>query len=294
MKIVSYAGVELAEVSNPQYGYQVDARMPIITSRIKPFGYSFCDVDSTGSYDFRVLTGINLLLSASQKSTFNLLFNSLSGNIRCEKFILRLGNDPSGFFPFGPDYGDSGDFCVQLVSWAQGGMLFAPWKYFRDELAMVFCPDETWPKPEYELPAEVSQGSFEIGSVDGLLQPQRGFKPVSQYNYSKVGLTRSGVPSVVDGKQFYCDAWETSFEQWCNPSKAAALMDFLTGATGRASAMNLVAGTNYYPYGIDKGSSGTFSSNLLGSENTGHEIVVSCKHVGVTRFSFPLNFSKAA
>lgn len=287
MIIANYAGDELLTLDNPQWGYSTDIHLPIISTRVNPNIYDFLDIDSTGVYDYRCVS-LNEIIPTSQKTTLNSLLRSNS-YMRCEKLVLKLGDTPSGFFPFAPDYGDKGNFCIQLKDRKQGGILLNPRRYWSDNLEFVYCPDEAWPKPTYALPTEVDEGSFEIGDVDGLLYPQEGYNPESLYNHGATSLSRSGIPSVIDGPNAN-DNWITGFNQQCNQSKAAALINFLVSSDGRTNTLTYTTKSYSYPLGIDNGDGEPCSVKMLGSDNTGREIIINCKHDRFNRFTIPMKF----
>lgn len=276
------AGGQYITVQKPWYGYEVSVHMPIITAEKYPFGYEFRDLFSDGSKDYRVLHTAKFMLPAAQKSDLNDFFRSAQLG-RCETVTLSLGATPSGFFPFGPDQGDVGDFTLHLIDRVQGGQLWEPWKYWQDDLSFVMVS-----APGYSPAAGASQGTVSIGTVSGLLYPQDGFRPVSHYNH-RTDLSVSGVPHSVDGVESG-DGWETAWDQVCNTGNAAALIAYLTGASGRAQAIDLTVGSDGYPYGMDKGDSGVYNSQFLGSERTGSEIVLRVRHDGYNRFTIPLSF----
>jgi hypothetical protein len=289
MVIYNYVGVQQLTINDPKFGYDSEIHMPIITSKIHPRGYAFKDIDPLGSLDYRMLSNFSTQLPVDQKTSLNTILRT---TLRCEKFVLHLGSTPTGFYPFGPDLGDVGDFCVKINTREQRGMTIAPWKYFEDNISFVFCPDATWPAPNPSMPFPRSQGTFGIGNVGAcMLQPQDVFKVDTGYNFTETALSRSGVPSNIDGTTAN-DFWETSFAQQCNQSIAANLMDFLQdGANGGRTAAMSIGGSGCYPYGVDIGD-GYTTSNFLGSSNTGREIIIKCKHEGINRFTFPLSFCK--
>lgn len=269
-------------VNAPGYGYSVDCVLPIVSPEKHPAGYTFFDRDTLKVNHYRVLNTATWQLPTAQKVALNSFLRDADMG-RCENFIMRLGATPTGFFPFGPDYGDVGDFTVRLIGQQQSGIQFSPWRYWQDRLSFVLVT-----APAYALPTDVDQGSFEIGSVDGLLFPQNGFKPESRYNH-RTDLSISGVPSSIDGLASQ-DSWESAWEQQCNQSKAAALVSFLTGATGRSAEIAILAGDYYYLYGTDKGSSGLYACHFLGSERQEKKMVLSVRHDGYNRFTIPLRF----
>jgi hypothetical protein len=281
-KMQFIAGGSTITINRPGYGYAVDCVLPIVTADKHPSGYSFFDRDASKTDHYRVLNTATWQLPTDQKLALNAFFRAASLG-RCETVTLRLGATATGFFPFGPDYGDVGDFTVRLLSQVQSGILLSPWRYWQDGLSLVLVT-----APAYALPSQVDQGSFQIGTVNGLLFPQEGFKPEARYNH-RTDLSLSGVPSSIDGLES-SDSWESSWDQQCNQSKAAALVSFLTGATGRSADISVIAGENYYTFGGDNGSGNAYTCKFLGSSHERKKIIISIRHDRYNQFTIPMTF----
>jgi hypothetical protein len=275
------SGVNTITIRMPDFGYTTEIHMPIYSAQKHPFGYTFFDVDSTGGSDYRVLSTSNWLLTPAEKSALNGFFNDPDVG-RCETVTMRLGASPTGFFPFGPDKGDKGDFTVRLLEQNQGGATYSPLIYFRDELKFIMVT-----APAYTPGAQTTEGPFQIGNITGLMPPQIDIKAQSQYNCVQ-SLSRNGTPYLMDGLNI-SDSYETSFEQWCNDTNAAALVAYLVN-TIRTEHVDITSGSNYYLFGIDNVSSGTYKCNFLGSEMTKNEIILKLNHNRYNRWTIPLSF----
>jgi hypothetical protein len=257
--------------------------MPIYTANRHPTGYAFFDADNTGAKDYRILTTSRWQLPIAQKALLNEFLQDAAAG-RCETITMSLGAISTGFFPFGPDFGDKGDFTVRLLSQNQSGMLLSPFKYFEDDLSFVMVSAPTPPA----LPTQVSQGNLQIGTVEGLLYPQDTFKPSSRYNH-QTGLSRTGAPYSIDGNDSG-DSWETQFDHQCNTSLAAALVNFLVSSSGRTSEIDIITSLDNYAFGIDQGSNAHYIGNFLGSSRTKNELVIKITHDRYNRFTIPLSF----
>lgn len=281
MQLVAADGTAIT-IDRPTWGYECEVHMPITVVERHPTGYADAfDADDTGAKDYRVLTDMKLQLPASQKLDLNNFLRDASLG-RAENFTLRLGSTPTGFFPFGPDLGDVGDFSVRLLSQKQGGMLMAPYKYWQDNISLVLVS-----APSYAPASGASQGELQIGTVSGLLYPQTLFNPSSIYNY-QTGLSRSGVPYSIDGLEL-SDSWESSWDQQCNTGNAAALVDYLV-STGRGNDITITTAEDFYAYGMDQRSEGIYKSRFLGSSRSKNELVLKMVCDGFNRWTIPLNF----
>jgi hypothetical protein len=275
------AGVTSITINLPIYPYSCELHMPITVVERHPTGYApGFDADATKASDYRILNTGKWQLPAAQKSALNVFFRDAALG-RAETVTLNLGATPTGFFPFGPDKGDSGSFSVRLIAQQQGGMLLSPFKYWQDNISLVLVT-----APAFTAGAGTAQGSFQIGTVTGLCYPQNTFAPVSQYNF-RTDLSRSGVPHSVDGLTA-SDAWETQFDQQCNTGNAAALVAYLQVA--RAGDITIISAANYYVFGMDQGGAGTYTTRFLGSSRSKNEIVIKMTCENVNRWTVPLEF----
>jgi hypothetical protein len=270
----------------PTYGYSCEIVMPISSAQDANGGYSFFDPpasaeDSTlGTFDYRILNTATWRIPVSQQISLSAFFRDANKG-RGEPVTMTLQAN-SGFYPFGPDLGDTGAFTVQLLSQDQSGRLGKPWNYFENSIYLVLIT----PPVGYSLPAEIKEGNLSIGTVTGLRYCD--FSPKTLRNI-KSGLTLSGVPYVVDGTTGG-DSYETSWTQLCNQGKSASLTAFLVSTSGRASDISIVTPSNFYVAGIDNWSSGTYNMKLLGSSPSSKTISLKLTHDGFNRWSIPLNF----
>jgi hypothetical protein len=274
------AGSQSITIDRPGYGYTVDIHMPIAIPAVYPLGYG-TPFDAGSTYDYRILTIPEYLLSTTKKAYLNTFFRSAALG-RCETVTLSLGVSASGFYPAGPDKGDVGDFTLRLLSQQQGGWLLSPWAYWSDALQFLIVS-----APAYVLPSQVDQGPLQIGIVDGLRFPQAGFNPKSEYNYLS-GLSAGGTPFALDGLEV-SDFYESQWEQPLNHSNAAALVDYLV-STGRGNDIDIVGFNNDYIFGHDNSYGGTYSSLFLGSEKSSDEVVIKITHNHYNQFTIPLNW----
>jgi hypothetical protein len=134
-----------------------------------------------------------------------------------------------------------------------------------------------------------SQGGVDIAGVTGLMYPQNGFKPVSNYNH-RTDISRTGTPYSIDGLTS-SDSWETTFDLQCNDYKASELIRALSdSATGRAGDVSMFFPNYSYPFGMDQGSGGNYSGKLLGSERTKNEVIIKTRHDRYGQWTIPLSF----
>ena len=281
-------GVNSIQINMPVYGYAVDIVMPIATQKDAQGSPSFFDApvgpyDATlGAYDYRVLNTATWRIPAAQQTLLSAFFKDADRG-RSEPVIMTLQTD-SGFYPFGPDLGDTGSFTVQLLTQDQGGRLSRPWNHFENQIQLVLIT----PPGGYSLPTPQSEGNFAIGSASGLRYCD--FTPLVIRNIG-TALTASGVPCALDGSTSG-DSYETGWTQLCNQGNAAALLSLLVSSSGRASDLSIVAPSNFYPFGVDNGSggAGTFTAKLLGSKADAKTMTLTFTHDFFNRWSVPLNF----
>ncbi len=195
---------------------------------------------------------------------------------------MSLGNEPTGFYPFGPDYGDVGDFTVRVMERIQSGILYTPYKWFEENIVLQLVPNTTL--PSYTFQQRIKQGKLKIGDIDGLRWVQ--FNPKTMYSL-KLVKTRNGMPYTLDNG-LSGDSWETGFELELNYSNAAAIVNYLTKI--RDFDIDIITQNNYFSFGMDQLSSGTYSTKQLGTSYDSKEIILNIKHVGFNQFVLPLSF----
>ena len=192
-------------------------------------------------------------------------------NNQGNEISMAIGTD-SNFFPFGPDKGDSGSFIVRILNREFGS--FDQFEQFTKSIDLLLVN-----APDYSLPSVVNQGGFQIGTVQYLLYPQLNFNHKTNFSIN-TGVNYGGEGKSIDHGH---DSFESSFVQQCNTSLAAKLFEFLTGATGRDQDITIIAEYDYYMFGPDNGSDGTYTCKLIHN-------VIECKHIENEQFEIPLSF----
>jgi hypothetical protein len=273
-------GANSITIPLPLYGYTVDISMSFKISVAADGTRTIWDDTAALVPDKRILSGCKFQLSASYQHAFqDFLTDETLG--RCENIIMRLGATPTGFYPFGPDLGDVGDFTCRIIENETAGALFSPWLHFESGLSFTLVTP-----PSYSLPDIVSEGSFQIGTVTGLRLPQAGFKVERENNFKTVA-TNTGAPYSIDGLTA-SDQYLTSWSQEGNASLAGALISFLKSTSGRGADITIIAPTKYYMKGAENNSGGTYTTKLLSN-------VLSITHNRFDEFSIPMNvWMKAA
>jgi len=257
-------------VDMPQYGYTVDVFLSIIPA-MSAAG-TLTAWDNGIAYDHRVLRGLKWLLNAADQAELQDFFTTV-GKGRETSVVFGLGGTPTGFFPFGADKGDKGNFSCRMIEQSQGGMNISTWRHYENTLKFVLVTP-----PSYSLPTQVDEGDFQIGSVDGIRYPQGGFELDAQKNVSHV-LTHSGVPYEMDGANS-ADVFYNSFTVETNQTKMAALMAYLT-ATARGGEFQTIFPSDSYPFGIEQSAGGAMNVRL-------NQTTLSMTHNNFDSFSLPL------
>ena len=273
LQFESGTGLQI-ETCLPEFGYETSIKTAWDFQELDDGSLTFFDSGST--YDIYTCN-FSLILSASEQATFIDFFSDDGATkSRAKDCIIRM-NAGSGFFPFGANKGDVGDFDVAISIVNLEGIGDAPFKYFKNSLVMT--KQDSF--PAYTPPSEVSEGNFTIGTVTNNRFPPNWFKPNTNLNYF---LTTNE-----DGSSNWIDRGETSqyynsvAEMKCNESKTAAIFDHLIGSV-RTSALNIISDTNYYIFGYINGSSSTYSVNLKQNEF----VIVNNRY---NEFEFSLNFN---
>jgi len=261
-------GANSVIVTAPQWNYTTSINM-VLTHAEKS--------DSTvGIYDQGVAYDVryckcNFLLNATDMALF-IAFFSDSTKGRGEDVTLSVCK---GFFPFGPDKGDQGDFVIRMTSFQQTGQLFRPWKWYEVECLMAMTT-----APAYTLPDQIKDGTFQVGTVLGLRPPQDSFASQVSYALNDV-ITHGGAGHEID-KGTSADGYRTSMLLSGNQTKMAALVKYVA-QTARASNFTITSQTGHLPFGKAKGD-GLFTVQML---NKGLTI----NHLHHDRFQMDLNLN---
>ena len=261
-------------VNAPQWGYESNINTALIVSKLLPKDYAIWD---NGVANVSRTLKVNWLLTATQTGTLTDVFNDISQG-RGVDCTFKLGNN-SGFFPFGPDLGDTGDFGCRMISISPGPMLESPWLYFNTEVTFVMTSS-----PTYSLPAETSEGDLTIANTSNLRYPPSMPASSTDYGFS-TQVTYDGTPYTID-KTSSCDSYHTTLGMVCNEGKAAAVINDLV-VTIRDGTATMVSQSNNYLFGEEGGSNATYVCRWLNESIT----VVHNRH---NEFAFDLSFYRVS
>lgn len=257
-------------INAPQYDYVSTIMMGLIHTELMPKGYGIWDNSDT--YDFRRCK-CNLLLNATQTDSLLGIFNDVNKG-RGISVTLKLGRN-SGFYPYGPDHGDSGNFQSRMISIVPSPVLEEPHLYFNTTIEFI---EES--NPSYSLPAEQSEGNLQIGTIAGLRYPPEYPKSSTDYGFS-TQITTDGSPYTID-KTNDADYYVTTLPMVCSQNKAAALINHMMG-TVRANNVNVISQANNYLFGREGGSNKTYVCQWLNE-------IITIKCPRYDEFNFDLIF----
>jgi hypothetical protein len=259
------------EIPNPEYGYTV-----ALVMQVKSFesGSSWDTFDNGILHDARIL---NIPGSLFSKEEYQELTNFLNHQDCGRKaFEIELPEN-SGFFPFGPDLGQSGIYKAHLLNRNSHGMQVDPWKIFVSEFTFILELGHGYDIDYQSRP----EGSFQIGSVSGLMFPQSGFSPIIKRGL-RCDVTNGRYASAVD---VGFNKYETGLELSANLPNAAKLIHEIQTAI-RGSNFVMTCGQDYWPFDVEKSDSGSFYCKLLSSNN--ENLTIDIKHVEYDQFRIPL------
>lgn len=266
------------EVSIPSFAYKTIIEYPFDIQKNDDGSYDSYDHGAGAeTYDIRMCS-CRFMLTAAQQTTFNTMMKDDQNTVRTGRaynMTLQM-NTGSGFFPFGPDKGDVGDFTIAMVIKKHGAIGEAPFKYFIMDVEMI----NTGVFPAYSLPSEVSEGSFTIGTVSNNRFPPSWFGPKIKYGYSATVEQDSTVQWMDRREQ--ADWYTTNFEMLSNESKIAAVLEYIT-KTSREAAFTIAAPADFYAFGRDIGNA-TFNVKLIQNR-----IIIS--HLKYNMFKYAIQLS---
>ena len=265
-------GSNTIEVSVPLFGYKTTIQLPFDIQKLDDGSYGI--FDNGASYDIRSCE-CEMQLNATEQNILNDFISD--GTKGRAKDIIITTNASSGFYPFGPDKGDVGPFTCTFEIAKHEGIGEAPYKYFKDQIIMV----NTGSWPSYSIPTEVSEGQLTIDTIANNRFPPNWFEPDYRYKYA-VSIEQNSTSQYID-RGANADSFITSFSMVSNQTKAAKTIERLVDTT-RSVAFNIITVTNYYLFGRDKGSEGTYSVKLIQDK-----IVI--QHNRYDNFEYELNIT---
>lgn len=282
-----YGATEI-NVDLPVFPYRTKIELPFDIQKLDSGKYGVYDHGAT--YDVRSCECEVELTSTDYNNLLAIILNAAQGRGANLTMSMYTG---SGFFPFGPDKGDTGPFTVTAEILDRKGIGSAPWLYFKATLRFVNVG--AW--PAYSLPDQVNEGTMSIGlstdedpdqlnTVYFLRFPPQWFAPRMRAGVH-VAIEQNATSQWMDkGAGAGSDAWETTAGMVCNESKAAAAIYFLTG-TARSGSWVLNTGANAWPFDRDKAQNGNFTVQMIQDS-------IEITHTVYNRFEFDLHFGYAA
>ncbi len=262
-------------VNSPQWGYSTIIDLPFEIEKLDSGDYCIWDHGST--FDIRKCKCTFLLPLAMANSLLTALTTDSLG--RAATLTLILGSN-SGFFPFGPDKGDSGDFTIRVLNFSPKSSIGHPADMFPIEVE--FQNISTY--PSYSLPTEIQEGDLQIGTIIGLRYPQG----MHEQNFS-FGIK----PAITYGSDVYfidsasnSDSHDSLMGMSLCQNKAAALINHLTG-TVRYNSLSIIPPANSYLFGRLNSSTATYTCQWIDKQ-------IEIQNPSFNNFVFNLNFHRVS
>jgi len=265
-------------VSLPVFPYKTSIEFPFDIQKLNDGSYSSYDHGST--YDIRKCE-CTFILDEGETLTFLEFFtNEYEYGVnkgRAFDVTMRPTVSNSGFFPFGPDKGNNGDFDVGVIIKNISRIGNAPYLYFHIDVLII----NTGSWPTYSLPSEVSEGSLTIGNVSNNRFPPNWFNPSGGYGYFGTVL-QDGSIEWIDRFEG-ADHYQTSFNMVSNESKTAKVIEYITG-TARDDNFSIVSGNNIFPFGKNIPDNKTYTVKMIQNK-------IDITHVRHDRFEYSLKLA---
>jgi hypothetical protein len=252
----------------PEYGYKSVIELPWDIDVLDTGSHVVFDHGIT--YD-KYRCDFDLLLTPAQQTNLNTLVKHSGRAVNTLVFTM---NAACGFFPFTPLRGDGGPFTVALMITKSEIFQEEPFLYFRVSCSMRSMG--AW--PAYSLPAQIIEGNMYICGTFQVRFPQDWFDPEEDNGISN-DVTENGNLNFID-RGLSAASWRTKMKFKWGTGTTAALLNNLLPST-RATWFNLGTTANYYAFGNDRGSSGSYAVTLI---QDSLEFV----HDGFNQFSFDL------
>ncbi len=262
--------------SKPSYGYSTTIDFPWDIQALDNGKYETFDHGTL--YDKRKCSCLIYLTESEMDSLNSFLSedNSAISKGRAYDVTLRM-NTNSGFFPFGPDKGDVGDFDVAIKVKVHGRVGDEPFRFFAVELEIHNVG--AW--PSYVLPTAKHEGNFTFGTVTECRFPPAWFKPKNRYaTFLTIdqGSSSNWIDRGANGDRF-----ETSFDFACDNSKASRVIAYIADSA-RSNTFTVVPPANAFMFGEDKGDTATYTVRNISNR-------IKITHSRKTLFTFPIKLS---
>ena len=279
------SGTKSFEISKPLFGYTTTIDMQIAIKQM-PNGkiYTFDHTNGSDTNDRRACKA-DFILTESEMTAFDAaIFESES---RGQIYLLDL--DGYGFFPFGADKGDSGQFTILLKVSAESTRLKTPYNRYMLSVEMV----NAGAYPEYTITESTDTGAVTIGNVTNIRYPDSF--PSAKISRTDSGIVIGGRTGIVKATDAYTnniaytdikksDSFAVDLSLRLGTNKTAELLNELTNTETRKGDFTFSCGLNSYPFGIQAGS-GEFTASLL--SNT-----ISVTHTRHNQFNTSLQIGK--
>jgi len=264
----------------PKWGYECKISLPLIIEKLSSGnGYAIWDNGANGAnYDIRTLKCEWFLSLTDTNTLIDLFRNSAKG--RAGNITIKLGVSASGFFPFGPDKGDAGDFVTRLISIDPKPSIGHPADYFNVECEFVHVGSY----PVYVIPDANIDGSLQIGTINQLRYPQPMHDQKISYGVHTV-ITHNASAYANDSTST-ADEYEAIMNMGQTQANAARLIYHLC-KTVRASTVDIIPPANSYLFGRENASTATYTCQWPQNE-------ISITNPQFGQFDFSLNFYRVS
>lgn len=264
MSVVFTCGENSCTLPQPMFGYK--SRIILPYQRTENDKGDFPVYDPGETYDTRECE-MTFELSASDQNNFEEFFNNI-----CRSDNSTTMTVENGFYPFAPDKTGAGVYTVAIYPHSVLGCGDEPFKYFHN----VVRVQNIGSYPTYVLPSEISEGSMTIGTVSNLRFPPSWMNTDNIYQFDVQGGYAGGASFLNRGT--YGDSFNASCTMFCNLSKSAALLKYITGSL-RTGAAAMTFPDNSYPFGRAKGNTASVIIN---------QDIIEVTAVRHNLFTFPL------
>jgi hypothetical protein len=229
-------GTNTITIDPPQFGYASTISLPFTVSELDNGHFQVWD-DGLGfqTYDIRYCDCAVFVAQSMMNSLLDILEATSKG--RSKQLTIGLGSTATGFFPFGPDKGDKGDFIVTLVSMNQKASIGHPEDYFPLDVRLA-C---TGAYPVYVLPSQIDDGSLQIGTIQKLRFPQSMHE--QDFNYRTNEHITQGADAFTNSRGEGSDKYVINLALDEFQPNMAALINHIVG-TVRANTVRITPPSN--------------------------------------------------
>lgn len=272
------------EIEPPLWGYETEIRLPFYKSTRADNTVQVFDAGA--QFDKRICNCTFEVNETDALSIMNFFTTNTLGRGNTVTLSLPAISPWSGsrWFPFGPDYGDYGNYSVQVVALQRSEQLTEPFRWYRIGMKILYMGG---PTPKWTTVAGTDYGNITISGISNIRFPMDGGLQATRDIALSVDMAVSAASSFVNYGAGV-DGYDTKMNIDATRLKMEELIKYITvtnrnPATKLLPTMTIGTNVNQFLFGPEIGDSRSDTVLLLNS-------VLKIVHVNYDQFKTEFQF----